>query len=378
MLMLDAPWVENWARAAGTVADVVRVHLVDSQREGAWFRSIDGDRDAYLVEVPRLDLPYSVLGPPADLPLALRVHRALSRIEKRNGPVDVVHAHFSDGARWLPYVKRWRSLPYVVTEHSTAWTLQSPDKVISQRGLAVAARAYAGAAAVLPVSESLHKALVGFGMPGNMQVVPNPVDTAVFTPTVEDLPAHPLRLVTVARLEAVKRIDAVIDATAAIVERGESVHLTVVGDGSRRAELERHARELLPPDAVEFVGWRTEDQIAQHLQAAHMLVSASTIENLPVAVIEALACGLPVVATGVGGVPELLGDVSCARIVERGDGDALLAAILDLRTWLPSARERARAASAAAAKYSIEAVGVELARVYDVATGKSTEKAGRS
>jgi glycosyltransferase involved in cell wall biosynthesis len=115
----------------------------------------------------------------------------------------------------------------------------------------------------------------------------------------------PVRIVTVGSLaQRYKGVDVLITAVASLVRQGVSCTLRVVGDGRHRQELEELARVLGVP--ATFVGHLPSDKVREEMDAATLFVLASKTEGLPRAVIEAMARGLPCVATNVGGIPELL------------------------------------------------------------------------
>lgn len=129
-----------------------------------------------------------------------------------------------------------------------------------------------------------------------------------------------VRVLTVASMDQpYKGIDALIDAVATLRQGGLPVLLTVVGEGRLRSMYQSRARSRLG-DAATFTGALSRAQVDEHYQAADLFVLASVTEGLPRALVEAMAQGLPCVATAVGGIPELL-DPAC--LVPARDADAL-------------------------------------------------------
>jgi glycosyltransferase involved in cell wall biosynthesis len=151
------------------------------------------------------------------------------------------------------------------------------------------------------------------------RVVHNGVTEAEFAPVVAD--AQATDLVFVGELRMLKGVDVLIEAVAALARDGRRVTATIVGDGPDRAAFEAAATEL--GQAIHFAG-------AKPARAAfalgRLLVVPSRAESLPYIVLEAAAAGLPLVATAVGGIPEIYGpDASC--LVAPGDPAALARAI---------------------------------------------------
>jgi glycosyltransferase involved in cell wall biosynthesis len=126
---------------------------------------------------------------------------------------------------------------------------------------------------------------------------------------------------TVGRLEPVKRLDRLISAAAKLRPRFPSLRVLIAGDGASRPDLERLARDLSLGDAVEFAGWR--DDVANFHRELGVFCVPSEHEGFGLAALEAMASGLPVVASRVGGLPELVEDGRTGFLVPAGDVDAL-------------------------------------------------------
>ena len=131
----------------------------------------------------------------------------------------------------------------------------------------------------------------------------------------------------VGRLAAVKGVPLLLEAFSRVRQAHREARLTLVGDGSERAHLEAYAEALGLGDTVDFVGYRTQDEVASLLEHADMLVLPSFAEGLPVVLMEALASRIPVIATSVAGVPELVRDGETGILVPPSDVDGLTAAL---------------------------------------------------
>lgn len=200
---------------------------------------------------------------------------------------------------------------------------------------------------VLVPSAYLRDAALGWGLdPRRVSVVPNPAPLLPELPTREVARAE-LRLERPAlgfagRLTRQKALE---DALAAVA-RVDGVELLVLGDGPERQALERLARDLGVDGRVRFLGPGTREDVLRLFRAVDAAVLTSTWENLPHTVLEALAVGTPVVATAVGGVPEIVRDGENGLLVPEGDVGAIAAAIEkvtrddELRRSLASASAR--------------------------------------
>ncbi len=128
----------------------------------------------------------------------------------------------------------------------------------------------------------------------------NTVDTARYLAlhrAPEPRADEPIRLLSVGYLERGKRIDLLLDAVAHARRRGENIQLDVVGDGSERANLESHAQRLGLNDAVRFLGFRPNAELPQHYAAAHAFAFPTQYDVWGLALLEAMAAGLPALAS---------------------------------------------------------------------------------
>ena len=196
------------------------------------------------------------------------------------------------------------------------------------------------------------------------------VDTEQFNPKGpsirESLRLHDRRVVlTVARLVPIKRVSLLVEAFATVRARAPEAHLVIVGDGPEREALRRHAAEIGVLDATTFVGSIAHRDTPQFYRAADVFALASEFDNSPNVVLEAMASGLPVVATDAGGARQLVDDGEGGAIVPPGDAAALARALVH---YVCSPSE-ARSAGAfnrakAAADFSWPASAVKLLAVY--------------
>jgi glycosyltransferase involved in cell wall biosynthesis len=154
-------------------------------------------------------------------------------------------------------------------------------------------------------------------------------------------------LMTICRLLPYKGVDGLLEAVAAL----DRVRLVVVGDGPSRAALETQAHARSLGDRVVWTGARSAGEIQALLGAADGFVLNSSVENLPHVVLEAMRAGVPVIATAVGGVPELVIDGVTGRLVPAGDTSALVHAVAGL---INSPSEGRRMAAAARARVRTE------------------------
>jgi glycosyltransferase involved in cell wall biosynthesis len=177
---------------------------------------------------------------------------------------------------------------------------------------------------------------------GKLHIVHCGVDPARYAGPAPDAAAH---LLFVGRLAAVKGVPVLFEAMQGLIADHPDLRLTLVGDGPERAGLEARAQGL--GGHVDFVGYKSQTEVAALLREATALVLPSFAEGLPVVLMEALAAGVPIVATRIAGVAELVEDGVNGRLVPPGDVMALRAALAEV---LGDAELRARMGAAGRAK----------------------------
>ena len=138
------------------------------------------------------------------------------------------------------------------------------------------------------------------------------------------------RLICLGNLTFPKRVDTVLRAMRRVVDRLPDVHLTIVGDGDLRGELEALAAELRIEDNVHFRGACAHEEVFALLRGADLMIHASDREGLPVVIGEAMGAGLPVVASAVGGVPNLVWEGQTGYLVAPDDDEAYSERIVQL------------------------------------------------
>ena len=276
---------------------------------------------------------------------------ALRRLRRDGFRPDVVHAHVYSAALPALALARVSRAVLVVTEHYTGF----------QRGLITGAdrltakAAFERADLVAPVSRELAGHLRAIAPGARIEVHPNVVDTDVFTPAAREDHGPPRRLLTVGALAEKKGHTYLLEA----LTRLDGVELDVVGDGELRAELEDTARRLDAP--ARFHGELPKQEVARLMGEADLFVLPSTHETFGCVLIEAMASGVPAVATRVGGVPEVL-TAEAGELVAPRDPDALAKGI---ERALERKFDGEALARAARERYGYEAFAERWTGVYE-------------
>jgi glycosyltransferase involved in cell wall biosynthesis len=234
--------------------------------------------------------------------------------------------------------------------------------------------------AFVAVSRTIRDELVGAGAPpAKVWSIGNGVDTDRFAPAAAGeravirralgLPGGPLA-VYAGRIAPEKGVDVLVEAWPEVVARAPAARLAVIGGGPEQARVHELARALGVAGSIAFVGGVPD--VAPYLRAADAAVLPSRSEGMPVALLEAMSCGLPVVATRVGGSAEVLADAPPAGWLvpaedPRALSDALAEALLDRDA---AGRRGAAARNLVLARYGMDLVVDLTLRLYASVLGR--------
>jgi glycosyltransferase involved in cell wall biosynthesis len=148
-----------------------------------------------------------------------------------------------------------------------------------------------------------------------------------------------------------------------VQQRQPQAQLVVLGDGPQRKQLERHAREL-NLETVKFQGFVERSEMPRHYADADLFLNTSSIDNMPVSILEAFAVGLPVVTTDAGGIPCMVTEGVTGLVAQVNDHSALAEKILNLIESPDQTRRLSRNGRDEVAKYTWDAVGPQWISIY--------------
>lgn len=211
------------------------------------------------------------------------------------------------------------------------------------------------------------------------------VPITVLANGIEDLPAaesasvspDPYHIVYVGRLTRVKGVHVLVDAVRRLHEQGIKVRLGVVGDGDERAALESAAAELVAAGAAQFHGWQSQDSVTRLVSSAAAVVIPSLWpENFPTVALEALQLGRPLIASRVGGLPELVGDDN-GVLVPPADAARLAAALAGVLGDEQRQAALSRGSHARARRYRVDTFLDNLLACYQEISGRTSRPANQ-
>jgi teichuronic acid biosynthesis glycosyltransferase TuaC len=318
---VDVRAVLPWFPGAALLGQRTRAGALADLPQYAW---ADGlfVRHPRVLHLPRID--YTVAP-------ALYVASLWPELRKLRGRVDVVLGSFAypDGVAAVG-LGRLLGVPSVVGVLGSDLNILPAIAGVP----AVLRLALPAARRVVAVSRALAAKAVSFGAaPERVAVVPNGVDPAIFFPRDRAAARAALGagsdgtwILFVGRLERAKGIAELLAAFAPIAAQEPAARLVLVGDGALRGLCEQAAAQL--PGRIVVAGARPLSEVAQWIAAADVLTLPSWNEGTPNVVLEALASGRPVVATNVGGIPDLVSSPELGELVPPRDPAALGAALV--------------------------------------------------
>ncbi len=290
--------------------------------------------------------------PPYDLALATRMAEVAEFYD-----LDLLHVHYA-----IPHsvsallarqmmVSRGRQLPFITTLHGTDITLVGLDPSY----LPITKFGIEQSDGVTAISTHLRdRTHDAFGITSEIEVIPNFVNCDVYVRKPELVAAMRPRyaasyerlLVHLSNFRPVKRVKDVVEVFARIAHTLPA-RLMLIGDGPDRSVAEQLALHHKVQDRIHFLG--KQDNVNELLPLADLMLMPSEMESFGLAALEAMACGVPSIATRVGGVPELIDDKQNGLLFEVGDVDAMSKAAIALlsdetrlRTMAATARKTAQ------------------------------------
>jgi glycosyltransferase involved in cell wall biosynthesis len=287
--------------------------------------------------------------------------RAFDVYCERFGKPDIIHVHSMEpAAHFAAQVKARYGIPFVTTEHSTYHLAPS---VVSASQLMYSQLARASDAN-LAVSEVFAEKLnIIYG--GDWSYLPNIVSDRFLSHRLIKERGEEINLVSVAFLSRRKRMDLAIAAVSLLKNRGIEAALSIIGDGSERSRLENMVDDLKLRAQVKFVGQVASTEMPVEMAKGNILVSASERETFGVTLVEAMALGMPVVATRSGG-PESIVTSDVGRLADDWSAEAIADSIEQIVTsgdgFRPAAI-RANCASRFSAAVISEALDALYSRV---------------
>lgn len=314
-------------------------------------KTIDG------IEVFGMNIPLGRVSPSIlDKALKFSTNYLYKKIVEEKGKPDLIHAHFVNQGHMGSLLKEKHGIPLVITEHSSQFNKENGSERFIKKG----EKTFKKADKLITVSPSLQNRIKErYGV--DSIYIPNIVDTSVFTYTPREANSK-FRFVSTAHLIPIKDNNTTIKAFYQAFKGKEDVELKIFGEGGERNKLEELIRSLGLEGKVKLMGQCRREVIAEAYKESDAFVLASKSETFGVSYIEALASGLPVLATRCGG-PEAFVEESNGIFSEVGDVDSLAKNMLYMYENIDNFN-RERISKDTVNKFSPESVGKKIVDVY--------------
>ncbi len=287
------------------------------------------ESEGLAVTLVQTNAPYrpEAIGKVKGVRAVFRLVPYLLRLWRTAGKVDLFHVFANSGWSWQLFAApavwiAWlRKTPVIINYHggeadaylakSLGWvgpTLKRADTIVVPSGY-------------------LQRVFLAHGV--ETEIIQNIVDTDRFKPCSQRQERYQSgpHLVVTRNLESIYGIRTAIRAAAILSQSLPGVRLSIAGEGPQKPELLNLVKQLKLEKVVNFTGKLTPEQIADLYYDADIMLNPTTVDNMPGSVLEALACGIPVVTTNVGGIPYIVEDGKTALLVNVDDAAGMAAQV---------------------------------------------------
>jgi glycosyltransferase involved in cell wall biosynthesis len=250
-----------------------------------------------------------------------QINKYLLKKHYANNSIDVIHVHNSTAGKAALWMKQKFNIPYIVTEHSTAYA----RKLVSQKEIKDYSSIYKNASARVAVSKEFCTILEDtFDL--KFDYVPNVVNTEYFLPK-EEFIKEDFQFINIGYLDKKKNQTLLIRAFSKAFHVNKNVKLSILGGGPEYNNLQKLINELDMQNQIKLFGFAKREQVLEQLQKSDAFVLSSKYETFGVVVIEAMSCGLPVVATKCGGPESIIENDELGVLVENDNLKELSSAV---------------------------------------------------
>jgi glycosyltransferase involved in cell wall biosynthesis len=299
------------------------------------------------------------------LKIYFRKHREIFKdLRKNNEMPDLVHAHVAMKAGLVALYIRWKyKIPYLLTEHWSGYYEQSRDSLFNKSFVEryLTRRIIKNASLLLPVSRALGEQINRFWIKKSFKQIPNVVNTHFFYPADIKNP-QPFRFIHISSLLYPKNPEGIINCFVNLLQSGMDAELVLVGPLNISIRRLLNENKLLTGKLIS-TGELPYEEVGKELRKANAMILFSFYENMPCVILEALCTGVPVIASRVGGIPEIILDGN-GILVEPGNENELQEAMKKMILHYDS-YDREEISRIASSRYSYETIGKEIVGVYD-------------
>lgn len=290
------------------------------------------------------------------------ISKGIKQYRKQHIHFHLAHIHMlGRTGRVALYLKRKWKLPYVVSEHFSGYFPERNEyHGIIRKWLD--RKICKNAASVITVSQRQQEAMQRHGLTGHYTCIPNVVDTDVFYIADNNRPRRQF-VVVADQDDRVKNISGIINAFHSLASANSDIQLRIIGGGVDLLRLKQYAKGKTYGAQVHFEGAQSQHFIVEELNKSLGLILFSHFENAPCVIPEANACGVPVIASNVGGVSELINEKRGILVRpkdEKALSEAMERLFNDQEQW-----DRKAIRQYVVDHYSNQVIGNQLNKLYD-------------
>ena len=366
MDLFNGDFIQRHAKAAAAFNDIYVIYVAGD---------ITGQISKKEKEIRKSEgLTEHIVYFPASNSLAGRIRRhfnylfifkqAIRRYMVENGKPDLVHVHVPMKAGLLAlWLKKRYSIPFILTEHYGIYNDQAGEDSYLKRSAVYrnyTRKIVKQAALLVSVSKFLAEGVNRMVTKISYLLVPNAIDTELFFFNPEGQTGF--RFIHVSNMVSLKNAEGILRSFKEFIRSGGKATLIMVGNSDNK--LPDYANSIgLTADSVCFKGVVSYQQVATEMRMSDCLILFSNIENSPCVIGEALCCGLPVISSNVGGVPELVNNEN-GVLVDPGNENELVTAMKKIVSD-SQGYDRKRIAEIASHKFSYSVTGEQFDRIYN-------------
>lgn len=253
-----------------------------------------------------------------------RFINAYFKLLKKVDKFDLVHLNVIYPAGILAlYLKWFKNIPYIISEHWHGYHKPFCNKIgFAQKTLSKLCAK--NAITICPVSDNLGLAMQNFALKGRYHKISNVVNTVLFKPAEKE--DETFKIIHISSMDKVKNVPTILKVISKLQETVSDFNFSLIGNNA--TDFKPLAQSLkIKAKNITFINQIPQNVLVKHLQQADVLVLFSTTENAPCVVLEAFACGVPAIATDVGGISEHF-PKDFGTLIPKDDSAALLDALI--------------------------------------------------
>lgn len=350
-------FIKRKAETMAALHDVTVMHACYGENLGYGSFKIEMKKNGHLQEILiYYGRSHSIFPPFRKIKNYLSLRKAyregLKKMEGTIRNIDLIHLHIP----WpigliIRQISKKLQKPYIVSEHWTGYS-ESDGRYRGWLMKWITKKTISDARFIITESDYVSRQMQKHGIRGNFVSVPNVVDTEIFSPE-EASPKK--RFIHISSLDdQQKNVSGLIRAFALARTIEPELELTIIGAGNDIELLKKLAAELnLNNNEICFTGLKTGHELANYLKKSTALILNSRYENQPVVILEALSSGIPVIATNVGSIPELI-DQDKGIIINSEDQNNLVNAMIEMH------RKRKRYESKKIREFAVENFSIPI------------------